>query len=86
MPLSGLSFVYLDQVYGKIDKSMRVAMKSHSSCHDDQWKLNGVVKDDSSKYWAKAKNLTQGLEIPMQMLESMGRGESQQTRRQRDIS
>jgi len=86
--LSGMSFVYLDQVSGKIDKTMTVALESHpTSCYHDQWnqsatKVNRMTGHNiPARWWSRGSNLTHGLELAMQMLHQQGREGSDRRRR-----
>ncbi|KAL7579645.1 hypothetical protein ACA910_021797 [Epithemia clementina (nom. ined.)] len=73
--LSGLSFVVLDQVSGKIDKTMRVAMESHVVCSQDVWTTTGTTtttqRPPPPPWRAQAQNLTHGIHLALQMLEAM---------------
>ena len=80
--LGGLSFVYLDQVSGKIEKTMTVAMESDPVCDQDTWDARKV--DRSRPPWrAKAPNLTDGIRIAVDMLRVLHPG-SRRNRRRHD--
>ena len=82
--LGGLSFVYLDQVSGKIAKTMRVAMESHSACQEDQWRRE--KSRPTEPWWASAKNLTEGIHVAVQMIQTMDGGTRRRRRRTRHQS
>jgi exopolysaccharide biosynthesis predicted pyruvyltransferase EpsI len=55
--LSGIPFVYLDQVSGKISKSLKVAFDSDPIC-----------RDSGAAMWSRADNVTHALETAVEFL------------------
>ena len=68
--LCGQSLVFVDQISGKLTKTLRVAMESDPlSCHADEWANASHARSrNQPAWWARGHNLTHAIQTAMEIL------------------